>query len=49
MHLKDKLVVVTGAGKGIGRAMAQTFAEQGANLALLDVNESDLQQTLTAC
>jgi NAD(P)-dependent dehydrogenase (short-subunit alcohol dehydrogenase family) len=26
VQIKDKLVVITGAGKGIGRAMAQAFA-----------------------
>lgn len=49
MQLKDKLVVVTGAGKGIGRAMAQAFAARGANLALLDVTEADLHQTAESC
>ncbi len=49
MQVKDKLVVVTGAGKGIGRAMAQTFASRGANLALIDLNESDLEQTRSLC
>ena len=49
MQIKDKLVVVTGAGKGIGRAMAQAFAARGANLALLDMNESDLEQTRSLC
>jgi 3-oxoacyl-[acyl-carrier protein] reductase len=49
MQIKDKLIVITGAGKGIGRAMADLFAARGANLALLDVNAADLQQTAAAC
>jgi len=49
MQLKDKLVVITGAGKGIGRAMAQSFAARGAHLALLDLNEADLTQTAELC
>ena len=49
MQLKDKLVVITGAGKGIGRAMALNFAARGAHLALLDLNEADLAQTADLC
>lgn len=49
MQVKDKLVVITGAGKGIGRAMAQAFAARGAHLALLDQNETDLTQTRGLC
>ena len=49
MQIKDKVVVITGAGKGIGRAMAQAFAGRGGHLALLDVNETDLNQTRSAC
>ncbi len=49
MQIKDKLVVITGAGKGIGRAMALAFAARGAHLALLDVNEADLKQTSSLC
>lgn len=49
MQVKDKLVVITGAGKGIGRAMAQVFAARGAHVALLDRNEADLEQTRSLC
>ncbi|WP_086840129.1 SDR family oxidoreductase [Amycolatopsis kentuckyensis] len=37
MRLRDKVAVVTGAARGIGRAIAVAFAEQGADLVLLDV------------
>ena len=30
MQLKDKIIVVTGAASGIGRAMADRFAQEGA-------------------
>jgi 3-oxoacyl-[acyl-carrier protein] reductase len=38
MKLKDRTVVITGAARGIGRALAVRFAHQGANVALLDLN-----------
>jgi short-subunit dehydrogenase len=34
MKLKDKIVIITGASSGIGKAMAQEFAARGANLIL---------------
>ncbi|HVN42104.1 MAG TPA: SDR family oxidoreductase [Steroidobacteraceae bacterium] len=42
MQIKDKVVVVTGAAKGIGKAIAAAFAERGAQLVLLDMNATDL-------
>ena len=41
-ELKGKTAVVTGAGSGIGRAMASALAREGANVALLDVDEAAL-------
>ena len=43
---KDKVVVITGAGSGIGRALAQQLAGKGARLALSDVNAKGLDETL---
>ena len=36
MNFKDKVVIVTGAGKGIGRCIAQTYASEGAKVVLAD-------------
>src|SRR3954463_8913557 len=49
MQLEQKLVVITGSGRGIGRAMALAFASKRANLALLDLNADDLAQTQAQC
>ncbi|MBW8783211.1 MAG: SDR family NAD(P)-dependent oxidoreductase, partial [Novosphingobium sp.] len=38
MRLKDKVAVITGAGSGMGKAMAQTFAREGARLVLADIS-----------
>lgn len=41
-----KVVVITGAGSGIGRALAQQLAAKGARLALSDLNQQGLAETL---
>lgn len=43
---KDKVVVITGAGSGIGRELALQFAAEGAQLALSDINMPGLKDTL---
>jgi 3-oxoacyl-[acyl-carrier protein] reductase len=45
MRFKDRLVVITGAGGGLGRALARGFAGEGAKLILTDVQESGLRET----
>lgn len=45
MQLKNSVAVVTGAGSGIGRALAQTLARKGCHLALVDINAEQLQLT----
>ncbi len=49
MQLEGKLVVITGAGRGIGRALALAFAQKHADVALLDLNQPDLDQTRALC
>jgi len=42
----DKVVVITGAGSGMGRAYAQEFEKEGAKLSLCDVDSVGLQETV---
>jgi NAD(P)-dependent dehydrogenase (short-subunit alcohol dehydrogenase family) len=51
MRLKDKIAVVTGAGAGIGKAIAREFVKEGAKVALADLNQEKLatvEKELTA-
>jgi NAD(P)-dependent dehydrogenase (short-subunit alcohol dehydrogenase family) len=45
-EFKNKVVVITGAGSGIGRALALTFTREGARLALNDFNPITLNETV---
>ncbi len=42
MKLKNKVALITGAGKGIGRACAQLFLDEGANVVLVSRTKKDL-------
>ena len=42
MKLKDQVAIVTGAASGIGAASARLFAEEGAKVALVDLDEAGL-------
>jgi len=43
MELKNKTAIITGAGKGIGRAIAEALAKEGVHLGLIARTASDLQ------
>jgi|TARA_B100000959_G_scaffold287526_2_gene373564 3-oxoacyl-[acyl-carrier protein] reductase len=47
-RFKDKIVVVTGAGRGIGQAVAAAFAREGAKVAVLSRNEQSCGQSASA-
>ena len=44
--LKDRIAIVTGAGQGIGRAIAETLAHQGADIVVADLDPGRSQETV---
>ena len=46
---RGRVAAVTGAGSGIGRALARELAARGAHLALSDINEATLAETVMLC
>jgi short-subunit dehydrogenase len=46
-NLKDNVIVITGAASGMGRELAIQLAQQNCNLALCDINEMELQKTVS--
>ena len=49
MQLAGKTVLITGAGRGLGAAMAEGLADRGANLALVDLDAAGLDAVRSAC
>jgi L-rhamnose 1-dehydrogenase len=45
MRLKDKVAIVTGAARGIGRAIALRLAREGADVAVVDISDAQGMQT----
>ena len=43
MRLQDKIAIITGAGQGIGRAYALRFADEGAMVAVADLNDANAE------
>jgi NAD(P)-dependent dehydrogenase (short-subunit alcohol dehydrogenase family) len=48
-HFTDRVAVITGAGSGIGRALALELADLGARLALSDIDEVAVADTAARC
>ena len=48
MKIKDRVALITGSGQGIGKAIALTFAQEGATIAVNDIafNESKAKETV---
>lgn len=46
--LQDKITIVTGAGQGIGRGIAEKLAAEGATVMVTDINETTAKETAAA-
>ena len=44
MNFKDKVVVLTGGAKGIGKCIKEMFEKQGAHVCIIDILENDYSE-----
>jgi 3-oxoacyl-[acyl-carrier protein] reductase len=49
MRLKDKVAIITGAGRGIGQATALKFAREGAKVMVCDIKQDWIDETVQHC
>src|SRR5262245_43834082 len=49
MKLQDKVAIITGAGRGIGRATAVKFATEGARVVVCDLTPEWIEETVNLC
>ena len=49
MNIKNKNILITGAARGLGLAMAEWFAERGANIGLIDLDTPELHRAAELC
>jgi 3-oxoacyl-[acyl-carrier protein] reductase len=45
MRLKDKVALITGGGRGIGKAIALAFSREGADIVIADINKQDAENS----
>ena len=46
MRLKNKKIIVTAAAQGIGKATAELFCNEGAKVAIMDINKAEGEKTV---